>query len=156
MVRIILCCLLLVPAALYAQTKKIVVPTQNQVTSAKKPPASPSKNTVLVSVERGKLVYQTYCLACHQADGGGVQNLNPPLVKQWVSGDKSKLIRLLLKGSIGKVVIDGDYFSNTMPAQANFTDQQIADVLTFMRNNFGFKASIVTPAEVKAVRAKTK
>jgi mono/diheme cytochrome c family protein len=43
-----------------------------------------------------------------------------------------------------------------MPAQAHLTDEQIADVLSFVRNSFGNKASIVIPAEVKAIRAKTK
>ena len=62
---------------------------------------------------------------------------------------------MILKGSVGKVEIDGDRFSNTMPAQPRFTDQQLADVLTYVRKTY-VNASPVTPAEVKAVRAKTK
>jgi len=54
------------------------------------------------------------------------------------------------------VEIDGDRFGNTMPPLKTLTDQQIADVLTYVRNSFGNKASMVTTAEVKAVRAKTK
>jgi mono/diheme cytochrome c family protein len=63
---------------------------------------------------------------------------------------------MVLKGSRGQVEIDGETFHNTMPSQAHLTDQQIADVLTYIRNSFGNKASVVTPAEVRAVRAKTK
>ena len=96
-----------------------------------------------------------YCLACHQPDGGGVGTLNPPYTKEWTGGDKSRIIRMILKGSVGKVEIDGDRFSNTMPAQPQFTDQQLADVLTYVRKTY-VKASPVTAAEVKAVRAKTK
>lgn len=66
------------------------------------------------------------------------------------------LIQQVLKGSQGKVEIDGDTFHNSMPPQPHLTDQQIADVLSYVRNSFGNKASIVTPAEVKVVRAKTK
>jgi mono/diheme cytochrome c family protein len=83
--------------------------------------------------------------------------MNPPIIKtSWVLGSKTVLIQQVLKGSANKVEIDGETFHNTMPAQAQLTDQQIADVLTFVRNSFGNKASIITPAEVKAVRAKTK
>lgn len=102
---------------------------------------------------RGKTVYTTYCLSCHQANGGGVPNLNPPLSKTtFVLGDKKKLIGILLKGMNEEVEINGNYFSNTMPAQAFLKDQEIADVLTYVRSNFGNKASAVTAAEVKAVR----
>jgi mono/diheme cytochrome c family protein len=127
-----------------AQTKKTSVPAGK---------GSPLQQ----AINRGKLVYGVNCLACHQADGYGVGNLNPPLANVgWVTGNKSTLIQMLLKGSQGQVEIDGETFHNTMPAQAHLTDQQIADVLTYIRNSFGNKASVVTPAEVKAVRARTK
>jgi mono/diheme cytochrome c family protein len=150
MMRILVFCALMVPSVLMAQTKTKVV-TKTPVSKTK----TVTKGMTSVA-DRGKNLYQLYCLACHQADGGGVGTLNPPLVKEWVTGDKSKLVRLLLKGSVGKVTIDGDTFSNTMPPQLTFTDQQIADVLTYIRSNFGFKASAVTTAEVKSARAKTK
>ena len=102
-------------------------------------------------------MYGTYCLSCHQADGSGVPNMNPPLIKtSWVLGGKTVLVQQVLKGSANKIEIDGEKFHGAMPAQAQLTDEQIADVLTYVRNSFGNKASIVTPAEVKAVRAKTK
>jgi mono/diheme cytochrome c family protein len=104
------------------------------------------------SFERGRGIFNLYCLACHQKDGSGVGSLNPPYTKEWTGGDKKRLIKMLIKGSSGQVVIDGDRFSNTMPAQPQFTDQQLADVLTFVRKNF-VNASVVTPAEVKVVRA---
>jgi mono/diheme cytochrome c family protein len=109
-------------------------------------------------MERGKKVYNATCIACHQADGLGVQRLNPPLVKtQWVLGDKAALARIVLHGlKGGEIEIDGDDFHNPMPPMAGqLTDQQIADVLTYVRNSFGNKASAVTPAEVKAVRGKS-
>jgi mono/diheme cytochrome c family protein len=127
-----------------AQTKKTTLPAS-------------SKSGLQATLNRGKLVYGVNCLSCHQADGGGVGNLNPPLYNtDWITGNKSKLVQMVLKGSRGQVEIDGETFHNTMPAQAHLTDQQIADVLTYIRNSFGNKASVVTPAEVKAVRAKVK
>jgi mono/diheme cytochrome c family protein len=103
--------------------------------------------------EEGKKVYNTACLACHQADGAGVPGLNPPLTKtEWVNGDKKRLINIILKGMTQPIEIDGETYENVMPAQPTLTDQQIADVLTFVRNSFGNKGSAVTPAEVKALR----
>lgn len=136
-----------------AQTK-VKIKTK---TPATKPVMASSKSAVQGSIIRGKTVYATFCLPCHQADGSGVPNMNPPLINtSWVLGSKTVLIQQILKGSKGKVEIDGETFHNTMPAQAQLTDLQIADVLTFVRNSFGNKASVVTAAEVKAVRAKTK
>jgi mono/diheme cytochrome c family protein len=111
------------------------------------------------AMERGKKVYETYCLACHQPDGTGVPNLNPPLVKtKWVLGDKKQLAKIVLKGlKGGEIDIDGDQFHNPMPPQESvLSDQEIADVLTYVRNSFGNKASLVTVAEVKTVRATSK
>jgi mono/diheme cytochrome c family protein len=111
------------------------------------------------AMARGKKVYEATCLACHQPDGSGVPNMNPPLVKtKWVMGDKKQLAKIVLKGlQGGEIEIDGDKFHNPMPPQESvLTDQEIADVLTYVRNSFGNKASMVTVAEVKAVRAKSK
>ncbi|MBS1916996.1 MAG: cytochrome c [Bacteroidetes bacterium] len=117
----------------------------------------PVQNTLKASVERGKKVYTERCLTCHQADGGGVQNMNPPLIKtKWVLGDKTQLITIVLKGLNTGVVIDDIEYHNVMASHADLTDLQIADVLTYVRNSFGNKAKAITSAEVKAVRAKLK
>lgn len=109
--------------------------------------------SIAASVARGKKVYETYCLACHQADGAGVQRMNPPLVKtQWVLGDKKKLIGIVLNGMDEPIEIDGETYSNIMAPHDFLKDQEVADVLTYVRNSFGNKASAVTEAEVKAVR----
>ena len=107
--------------------------------------------------QSGSELYKQYCLTCHQVNGSGVPKMNPPLIKtSYVTGDKKKLIKWVLQGSVENVPIDGEYYTNNMPAQNYLTDQQIADVLTFIRSNFGNKASAITPAEVKTVRASIK
>lgn len=107
-------------------------------------------------MENGKKVYETYCLACHQQDGSGVPNMTPGLSKTtWVTGDKTKLVQVILKGMKG-VEVDGETYDNVMAAHDYLTDQEIADVTTYIRNSFENKASMITPAEVKAIRAKTK
>jgi len=108
-------------------------------------------------MERGKKVYFQHCVACHQPDGGGVPGLNPPLEKTaWVTGSKTKLITIVLKGLNTHEEIDGETYSNTMAPLNYLTDQQISDVLTFVRNSFGNKATAVTPGDVKYVRARVK
>jgi mono/diheme cytochrome c family protein len=93
-------------------------------------------------------------VTCHQPDGGGVQDLNPPLTKtNYVLGDKSRLIRVVLNG-LSMKEINGEKYSNTMPSFKHLSDKEIADVLTYIRNDFGNRASIVTAAEVKKLRSK--
>lgn len=105
----------------------------------------------------GQKVYAENCLSCHQADGGGVQNMNPPLIKtEYILGDKVRLIKIVLNGFNENVDINGNTYSNNMPAHDYMTDQQIADVLTYVRNSFTNKAPYVTAAQVKAVRAANK
>jgi len=117
-----------------------------------KPKPVPKKN-----LDAGKKVYDTYCLPCHQADGAGVPKMNPPLQKtSFVLGDKTKLVQIILKGMKEEVEINGEYYENVMAAHDYLTDQEIADVTTYVRNSFGNKASMITAAEVKAIRAKTK
>ncbi|GAB3890434.1 c-type cytochrome [Spirosoma agri] len=120
----------------------------------KKPAAkAPEKSAVVAAKLPGQLIYEQNCLTCHQANGSGVPNLNPPLRgTDWVNGDKTRLINVVLKGLQGQD-IEGDAYDNAMPAHDFLTDDQIADVLTYVRSNFGNKATAVTTDEVKAVRA---
>ncbi len=118
----------------------------------------PATDNLKIVMDRGKAVYLQQCLACHQVDGGGVPHLNAPLdgATAVVGKDKVKLINIVLKGMTDRVEIDGEYYSNNMAPHKELTDQQIADVLTYVRKSWTNKATAVTTAEVKAVRAKIK
>jgi mono/diheme cytochrome c family protein len=116
--------------------------------------AAQTKPAPKKAMENGKKVYDMYCLACHQADGTGVPRLNPPVAKtSYVLGDKKKLVQIILKGMNEPVEINGNIYENVMAPHDYLTDQEIADVLTYVRNSFGNKASVVTAAEVKKIRA---
>jgi mono/diheme cytochrome c family protein len=109
------------------------------------------------TMERGKKVYTQYCSPCHQTDGSGVPGLNPPLEKTpHVLGNKTALIKIILKGMNTHEEINGETYNNIMAPHNHLTDQQISDVLTYVRNSFGNKATAVTIADVKYVRSKTK
>ncbi|WP_298479210.1 PQQ-dependent sugar dehydrogenase [uncultured Maribacter sp.] len=103
---------------------------------------------------KGKKVYETYCLACHQSNGKGVQGLNPPLTQtDWVSGDKEKLIGVILNGMEGEKV-DGESYRNIMASHRFLSDEDIADVLTYVRSSFGNDYEKITSKEVGVVRSK--
>ena len=108
------------------------------------------------SIARGKAVFENTCLACHQADASGVPNLAPPLIKtSFVLGDKTKLINIVLNG-LKDVEIDGERYDNPMPAFDYLTDNEVADVLTYVRNSFSNKAGGVKAEEVSIVRKSKK
>ena len=114
-------------------------------------------STLRTSIAGGQVVYKNVCLSCHQPDGGGVQNMYPPLINTtYILGNKKKLILIVLNGFKENVEINGDTYSNVMAPHADLTDRQIADVLTFVRKGFGNKASRVYAYEVKRVRAGNK
>jgi len=116
-------------------------------------PKQVAKNNIESSIANGKLVYQKACLSCHQADGGGVPRLNPPMSESTtVLGEPKKLIQIVLKGMTDRIPIDGEYYSNSMAPHNYLTDKEIADVLTYVRNSFGNKAPAITANEVKLVR----
>jgi len=127
------------------------------MSQTKKPAAPAQAGGMKASMVRGKQVYLEQCLACHQADAAGVQGMNPPLIKtKQVLGDKPTLVKIVLNGMTGETEINGETYHNVMAPHSDLTDQQIADVLTYVRNSFGNKATAVTAAEVKAIRAKNK
>jgi mono/diheme cytochrome c family protein len=120
--------------------------------------AQTNNKLVAASAARGKTVYLQRCMVCHQADGGGVPKLNAPLDGSTaVSGANiAKLVKNIVKGLNDRVEIDGELYENAMPAAADLTDAQIADVLTFIRNSWSNKAGPVTALQVKQIRTKLK
>ncbi|MBC7626063.1 MAG: cytochrome c [Ferruginibacter sp.] len=110
--------------------------------------------TAKSSFAAGEDVYTQFCVSCHLPDGGGVENMNPPLINtSYINGDKARIITTVLNG-MSQQEIDGERYNNVMPAFNYLTDKQVADVLTFVRNSFGNKKPAVTVADVKATRAK--
>jgi mono/diheme cytochrome c family protein len=86
-------------------------------------------------------------------NGLGAPGMNPPLAgTEIVNGDPSKLIDIVLTGFKEPTVINGELYQNVMPAQAFLTDQQIADVLTFVRSSFGNSAGPVSAEAVSRKR----
>ncbi len=98
------------------------------------------------------------CVACHQANGLGVPPAFPPLAgSEWVTGSEERLIRILLHGLEGPIEVKGQTYVGLMPAFGaggpyNWNDQRIAEVLTYIRAEWGNEASPITADQVTAIR----
>ena len=114
-----------------------------------------TKSTTTNSMENhpGKKVYDSLCLICHMPDGAGVPGMYPPLIQtDWVVGDKDRLIDITINGLSGEITVDGEVYNSIMPPNLHLSDQQVADVLTYIRKSFGNDASEITAEEVEEVR----
>jgi len=113
-------------------------------------------------VQLGLQVYnKPTCVACHQANGKGLPGQFPPLIRtDWVlEPEPGRLIRAVLDGLSGPIQVEGQSYNGAMvPWRGALTDEEIAAVLTYVRQNpeWGNKAPEVKPERVKEVREKTK
>ncbi len=113
------------------------------------PPAAPDPKTI------GKRVFTSICSTCHQPNGQGLPGVYPPLAgSDWVQGTEDRIIRIVIDGVSGPITVKAGQFNNAMPAFGpQLRDDQIADVLTFIRSEWGNNAPAVSADKVKAIRA---
>ena len=127
-------------------------------------PAALLKDGHLLSFKRGKELYsnRAACIGCHGADGAGIDNLGPQLDhSDWVTGDETRLLKVLLHGLTGPILINGKTFTPQafMPGlgqNPTIKDQDIADIATFLRANWTNRSPQVTKATVTKTRDATK
>ena len=113
---------------------------------------APSSSGLETKIEAGKANYEKTCFACHQADGKGLPAAFPPLLaSDYLAADLSRAISGVVNGLSGEITVNGEKYNQVMPA-STLTDEDIADVFTYILNNFDNKGGEVTAAEVKAVR----
>jgi nitrite reductase (NO-forming) len=124
------------------------MPKENGVTK------STVAKTVPEQIKSGKELYGRTCFACHQSEGQGVPNAFPPLAKSdFLNANPERAIGAVLHGLSGEIAVNGKKFNNVMTSQ-NLTDEEVADVLTYVYNSWGNNKKVITAAQVKAVRAK--
>ena len=133
---------------------------------AEHPKATPPKHLQGKDAKRyvkGNEIYyrEGHCGTCHQADGKGLPDAGfPPLAgTKWATGDPELIIKLSLKGLMGPIEVQGKTFPGHVPMtpfEALLDDEELASVLTYVRNSFGNKASAIQPEQVGKVRAAVK
>ena len=108
----------------------------------------------------GKVIYmkEGYCTTCHQPDGKGLTSSGfPPLTgTKWVTGNDDRLIKVVLKGLLGPIEVDGKKYPGQVPMTpfaGLLNDNEVAAVLTYVRNSFGNQGGAITAEKVKTVRA---
>jgi len=106
------------------------------------------------SIERGKDVYANDCMSCHLIDGSATPDVYPPLVKaDYLKRPGKELINIILEGQSGEIVVNDKKYDGDMQEQSYLTDDQIADVLNYIRNSWDNKLpETITPPQVKALR----
>ena len=125
-------------------------------------PTAPLHGEALALFKKGAEVYRRegHCITCHQPDGEGLPAaMFPPLSQtKWVQGNEDRLIKLTLHGLLGPIEVKGTKYPGQVPMTSfkQLSNEEIAAVLTYVRNTFGNKAPMVTPAKVKGIREATK
>jgi mono/diheme cytochrome c family protein len=103
----------------------------------------------------GAKTYEQICQSCHQATGLGVDGTFPPLKESpWLLGDPNVPIAIVIAGLQGEIKVNGTTYNGAMQPWGMLSDDDIADVLTYARSQWGNSASAVTATQVKAVRDK--
>ena len=104
------------------------------------------------SIDRGKDIYISQCMSCHMENGEGIEDLYPPLAKSdYLMADKARSIDNVIHGLSGEIVVNGKTYNMDMTS-FDLSDQEVSDVLNYIRNSWGNKGTPVTPDEVKAAR----
>jgi len=126
-----------------------------------KPSQGPAGVVKVDPVALGKKLFNTpgACVSCHQPNGQGIPGVYPPLAgSEWAQGPEDRVLRILMNGLNGPVSVKGTtYSASAMPAfgpsGSNWSDEKIAAVLSYVRQEWGNKAPPITPETVAAVRA---
>ena len=121
-----------------------------------RPPDEIADNLYKEKPMPGALVYNTYCVSCHQRNGKGDGNRFPPLdSSEWVTGDKEILIDVVLNGLNKSITVKGKPYNNLMPQHRFLRNEDLAQVLTYIRQRFNNNADSVTAVQVKQKRVRS-
>jgi nitrite reductase (NO-forming) len=107
-------------------------------------------------IKAGALLYNGTCSVCHQGNGAGLPDVFPPLAgSDYLSADKERAIGVVLNGLSGPVTVNGKQYNSVMPPMSQLTDDEIANILTFVRNSWSNQGDAITKEQVAKVRAST-
>ena len=116
-------------------------------------PAAPVASTVAERIELGKQIYSQTCFACHQGAGQGITGAFPPLAKSdYLNADVDRAIDIVLHGKIGEITVNGEKYNSVMTAQT-LTNEEIANVLTYVYHSWDNNGTEVTPTMVEKIKS---
>lgn len=134
-----------------AEAKKEAPKKEEAPKAEEKPAAAPAAATA----RTGEQVFTQVCVSCHQATGQGIAGVYPPLAgSDWIAKSNETLIKIVLHGLMGEIEVNGTKYNNVMtPWGGSLNDEEVANVLTYVRTSWGNTGDAVTAEEVKTVRA---
>ncbi|MBS0376816.1 MAG: nitrite reductase, copper-containing [Proteobacteria bacterium] len=105
----------------------------------------------------GEKLFTGTCSVCHQATGQGLEGVFPPLAKSdFLMADLKRAIGIVLNGLTGPVTVNGKTYNSVMPPMSQLNDDEVANILTYVRNAWGNEDATVSAAEVAEIRKTTK
>ena len=105
-------------------------------------------------IQAGKALFTGTCSTCHQGDGNGMEGVFPPLASSdWITKDPKGVPRVILHGLVGKVTVNGKEYNSNMPPMSQLTDDEVANISTYVLNSWGNPGGKVTKADAAAIRA---
>lgn len=107
-------------------------------------------------IQAGRFLYEVSCASCHQPDGEGMPGVGPPLINsEWVQGSEQQLIAIVLQGVRGPIRVQDQEYNLEMPAMGFFEDDQLAAILTYIRNAWGNQGSEIPADKISSFRKET-
>ncbi len=118
--------------------------------------ARTGKLTKQQQIAAGEKLYAGTCSTCHQMNGQGIPRVFPPLAKSdYLAADKRRAIAVVLNGLSGPVTVNGNEFNSVMPPMRHLPDDDLANILTYVRNAWGNSSDAVAASDVTSVRNNT-
>jgi nitrite reductase (NO-forming) len=127
-----------------------------QVVSAVTTAAEKGKLTLAEQIAAGQALFNGTCSVCHQTTGQGLEGVFPPLAKSdFLMSDVKRAVGILLNGLTGPVTVNGKTFNSVMPPMSQLNDDEVANILSFVRNSWGNAGDAVSSVAVAEVRKNT-
>jgi len=109
--------------------------------------------TLAQQIDAGRALFAGTCSTCHQQDGRGLEGIFPPLAKSdWIAKDGKRVPEAILHGLTGKVTVNGREYDSVMPPMNQLTDDEVANISTYVLNSWGNAGGRVTKTQAAAIR----
>lgn len=106
---------------------------------------------VLQYAIEGKNLYEAYCANCHQKDGKGLGKLIPPLnPSDYMAENIGRTARIIKYGQSGEIMVNGELYNQPMPGNPNLTNLEIARIMTYIYNIWGYNEGVIDANKVEA------